>query len=933
MPYRYEDLDEKRFQKLCQALLAQVFPNLQCLPVSQRDGGRDAVTRTPGEPRERLVFQVKWTPDPRIHGDPVEWIHKTIRAEASNIRRLAREGAKSYLLITNIPTTAYPESGRLDRLDKKLDELTKEYDIPMSCWWRDDLDTRMDLAPDELKWTYSEALVGPDALKALIGGLARKHDTSRQDRLILDVTATQWLEDENVRFRQVGLDHPDLTELFVDIPAQESLLSGYVNNNYSRSKRKIQGAAKEFLSRREPRIVLLGAPGQGKSTLIQFLCQAYRALLLGKTEFLEKLPLELNPEQGRIAFRVDLRDYALWLEGYDPFTDEPMPKRRPRGAQDSVEVFLAHMVRVKSGGSKATAEDIKDIFDRYPCFLAFDGLDEVANERTRTKVVQQIEKALTRLERLKAKPVSIVTARPSFMKLAEPDRVRFAYYELLPLDEPLRIEYLRKWARSQGLTGRERHDLERIFRERSGVPHVRELATNPMQLAILLYLIYRRAESVPTLRTKLYEDYMTLFLDREATKDSAVATHRPLLEEITGYLGWHLQAVAESGNSNGRVSMSQLKKVMRHYLADNEKEPTLVDVLFTAATTRVWAITSRVQGTFEFDVQPIREFFAARYLALTSPPGGRSGRPDKFQRFMELAARPYWFNTARFMAGFFTSGELGTLADELDVLLDRPDKRFWSRRVVRTLIDDGIFDERPRALKKAVERAHDSLGARLLLHDLVETQTEEPLREERGGTTLIGLLKGRLAEAPTKPISLELGRLLAKHAKPRSLVDWWAGVLADLENREIKHWLTIGAALNVLSALNQDQIEQLGAGDEEAIALLLAGGATPARGSNIELSMLAGVLSGRNTEIGVSGTSLPADIARVLHPVRFLVKNTGSRFIPESDLLTIDQFSISTSPIESSTARIRKAAPEWRSVLGAIRESAGQKVQLLHGVT
>ena len=225
---------------------------------------------------------------------------------------------------------------------------------------------------------------------------------------------------------------------------------------------------------------------------------------------------------------------------------------------------------------------------------------------------------------------------------------------------------------------------------------MRELATNPMQLTILLFLVHQRAESVPRDRTRLYQDYMSRFLDRES-KDERVLQHRPLLESVTSYLGWHLQSVAETAGGTGRVSLAELKKLMRHYLADNAQDTTLVDVLFTAATTRVWVITSRVQGTFEFDVQPVREFFAAQYLADTAPPGGRDLRPDKFARFIELAIRPYWFNAARFMAGFFTSGELGTLVNELEQITERPDQAFWSRRLIRTLIDDGVFDERPGA--------------------------------------------------------------------------------------------------------------------------------------------------------------------------------------------------------------------------------------------
>ena len=43
MNFYYEVLDEKQFQKLSQALIAAQFPNAQCFPVGQPDGGGDAL--------------------------------------------------------------------------------------------------------------------------------------------------------------------------------------------------------------------------------------------------------------------------------------------------------------------------------------------------------------------------------------------------------------------------------------------------------------------------------------------------------------------------------------------------------------------------------------------------------------------------------------------------------------------------------------------------------------------------------------------------------------------------------------------------------------------------------------------------------------------------------------------------------------------------
>jgi hypothetical protein len=282
-----------------------------------------------------------------------------------------------------------------------------------------------------------------------------------------------------------------------------------------------------------------------------------------------------------------------------------------------------------------------------------------------------------------------------------------------------------------------------------------------MQLTILLYLLYQRAESVPSDRTGLYREYMAHYLDREAAKDADVQQYRASLEQVTSYLGWHLQAAAETDGNNGRVSLGELKKLMQGYLSENGLDQPLVDRLFTAATTRVWVITSRIQGLFEFDVQPVREYFAAHYLATNAQPGGRGSRPDKFRIFSELVVRAYWQNVARFMAGFFTSGELGTLVDELIAITERPECSVWSRRLIRMLIDDGAFDQRPRALKRATAAAYDALGIRIAIHELRREQLR-PLSRDRGGSDLVELLKTQLRGQPASPQSFARARLLER---------------------------------------------------------------------------------------------------------------------------------------------------------------------------
>ena len=61
------------------------------------------------------------------------------------------------------------------------------------------------------------------------------------------------------------------------------------------------------------RLVIEGAPGQGKSTITQYVCQVHRMKLLELDEELQSVPQPHRDAPVRLPLRVDLRDFASWL--------------------------------------------------------------------------------------------------------------------------------------------------------------------------------------------------------------------------------------------------------------------------------------------------------------------------------------------------------------------------------------------------------------------------------------------------------------------------------------------------------------------------------------------------------------------------------------------------------------------------------------------
>jgi hypothetical protein len=351
----------------------------------------------------------------------------------------------------------------------------------------------------------------------------------------------------------------------------------------------------------------------------------------------------------------------------------------------------------------------------------------------------------------------VVTTRPNASGLPEPSHTDFQLLELVKLSRKLRTEYLRKWADVNNVRGSNRRALEKTFKERSAEPHIALLSQNPMQLTILLYLIHKRGDSVPNARTPLYTSYVETLLDREGEKSREVVEHRADLEEVTSYLGWHLQANAEGADATSRLAVKELKRLILDYLFDVDKQTSLVDDLFTTVTDRVWALTSKVEGTFEFDVQPIREYFAARFLYAFA--GADNPDFDSADLLRELVRRPYWFNVCRFYVGFAKANELAGLVMGLATEFADIKNVAQVRTTTWALLSDGSFAGRSRPQQAAAELLVDDLSLSLLLSEVVDENAPKPAVNQAGGA-LIALLRQALDDDPLAPLSDVRARFL-----------------------------------------------------------------------------------------------------------------------------------------------------------------------------
>ncbi|MCL6736896.1 NACHT domain-containing protein [Streptomyces neyagawaensis] len=850
--YPYEQLDGRRFQLLAQGLITAEHPNVQCFNLSGPDGGRDAVGMSLQSAKASFqdthVFQVKFR-EQNPHGIPTtddlfKWVITNLKAELPKVKRLARRGAELFTFITNVSATGHPDSGLRDRV---RDWTTENLPLPTSIWWREDIDARLSRHADlvfkfslfrgiDSVRAYFQSLTSTASTPSILSGVSAHPSNPGMSTMLLYLSK-QYEEEESFRFKQVEPDPISVLDHFVDTPVivtQRNFEFGYLHSLLTSVDPEIEifdedhddagysvKAARLVMNEKFVegfrRVVLEGAPGQGKTTLVQYIGQVHRARILNRNNDLQRVPTELTSAPLRLPIRIELRHLGVWLQGESPWpSPSGVPTTQP--LHPSIPSFLSAHAAYATAGLELTANDVIAIMTKTPSLLMLDGLDEVPDAEVRSQVVEVAENFIKDLRAFGADIQVIVTSRPSSStKSAVFSRQGFKYLKLANLAEEEIWEYAEDWIKRKKISAIEAVTFRKVLSGSLQKSHVAALARNPMQLAILLWLVHVKDWSLPDKRTALYDQYMSTFLDREATKDPVVRENRPILLELHGYIAWELHARSEDAKAagSGAISKSDLKELMRSYLESQEEEDpdALIDVLFRGVQ-RVFALTERIQGSFEFDIQSMREYFAGTYLYKTAPHYSNAfdvagSRPDRLEA---LIRNPYWLNVVRFFCGWYDKGELADLSRRLIDLCESASYRLLPhpRELVSSLLGDHVTHVSKRDTRLLAEQLTDPLSLRSVGKVLSGETVSTPIPPNEFIMPAMAAEAMRIfPHVQTDEVSYELAAILRSQISPSDRYLWWREHRPDPGSERFSAWLRSGSIAQAYCAAPIEAVPEL----------------------------------------------------------------------------------------------------------------------------
>ncbi len=724
--YPLTQLGTAEFEHMSQSLLAAlVGPSNVKVYGAGRDGGRELTTATAFELEEGLqwsgytVAQAKFRARPGTTDANAAWLRSQIRAELqdwTDPKKNRHPKPDNLLFISNVPLSAVPGYG-LDAVEDVFGEFAADLPLKAHAVWHYDHVCRLLDSQPGVRAAYAGLLTSGDVLTELrrtllgeavdLGEVLHRHAAK-------ELVAEQWVRlgesgsrtNEKLQIGQVGVDLRALPAAADDAASNPRPID-VLEHMITIGDGVLRGSIHEGP---EPHRVLVGGPGQGKTTVGQLLCQIYRANLIGDLDSIGPQAAAVvttlrqhlaasglpTPVNKRWPIRLDLSGYADVLGG-TPTT--------------SVLRYIASQISDR-GAETITAGQLKTWLGSWPWLLVLDGFDEVVAPQVREAMIDRIAEFFIDAASVDADLMVIATTRPQgYSAEFSPDQ--YQHLQLMPLTSEQAEAFARRLADVRLADDPDAHAniLARIS-EAAKDPLTARLMVTPLQVTIMSLLLEGRAR-VPQDRYTLFADYYRTIYSREVTKETPTARlldqHRRTVDQLHEQVGLLLQIQAEtSGKADAVLPRSEVQTLARQIL-DKEDHPAdeaqrLAGQIAAAATTRLVLLVAKHTDDVGFEVRSLQELMAAR--ALTTGPDEQI-----MARLRAIALSAHWRNTFLLAAGRLATDREYLVDPILGLLEDLDTSNYLAMYLhpaaglALDLLDDRFAAPSPRVEMKLVRKA------------------------------------------------------------------------------------------------------------------------------------------------------------------------------------------------------------------------------------
>ncbi|HBL11067.1 MAG TPA: hypothetical protein DD379_06610 [Cyanobacteria bacterium UBA11162] len=662
--YNLTGLSTRSFEQLIQAIALKVVSSGVIVYGDGPDGGREATFEGETSYPEAanswngyIVIQAKFRQRPQENTEKDgEWALEQLKSEleAFSDSKKTRRKPDYYIFATNVVLTPVQDKGSKDKAYNLIQQFSekvplKDYDI----WDYDKIRSFLD-SLEEIRKAYAAWITPGDVLSEVIASI--KPSRPDFEQVISNFLQKELVADQYANLEQAGHaneKHIPLAYVFTDLPfsnrrvtepvekaailgEDDELSSGIVARLIETSRQKFdpesvsllttrQGIADSLVLKPQPgRLVVIGGPGQGKTTVSQFLCQLFRAAILtARTKLLETgVKQALNqfesqcstegielPTARRFPIRIVLSDFATALA------------TRKSDHINSLLAYITDRIR-KRTSREVSIDDLRQWLQQYPWLIILDGLDEVPASSNRDEVLTAVQDFWIDAADSNADIMVVATTRPQgYNQDFSPELYRHVW--LAPLSPVRALYYARRLTEVRYTDEPERQEkiLTRLERAAENEATTR-LMRSPLQVTIMTVLVDRVGQP-PQERWNLFKDYYKVIYEREVERNilasQILREYKVDVDIIHKRVGLLLQIESErSGRTDARLSSERFAEIVEDRLAEEEHEKeernALKKQIIEAAANRLVFLVGLELDEVGFEIRSLQEFMASEAL-------------------------------------------------------------------------------------------------------------------------------------------------------------------------------------------------------------------------------------------------------------------------------------------------------------------------------
>jgi len=387
--------------------------------------------------------------------------------------------------------------------------------------------------------------------------------------------------------------------------------------------------------RRHRRLVIVGDPGCGKTTLLAYLALTY-ARSARDADDLVNVRLGLS-EAKHLPILLPLR----FLGGH-------LREKHPNPAADGPTLLLDFLHTYYQNQSIALPEGFfAQPLERGQAVVLLDGMDEVADRDLRARVARLLEKFVVRFPDNRFVVTSRKVGYEGTARLGE----GFGLAEVREFTTPEVRQFLRDWTRvlEATLAGEVTSELLRLADSQANAliaaiernPRIAELAVNPLLLTVIA-LVHRQRAKLPNRRSELYAEAVDVLLGNwDEAKDGIHPTlevagkpldaidRRTILEPVAYWMHDNRQREIDRQELWPLLQPSFAKLTGNDPTATKRAVQTFLDLI----DERSGLFVARGLGVYGFAHLTFQEYLAARSLA---------DRPDAEALVQQHLGDPWW---------------------------------------------------------------------------------------------------------------------------------------------------------------------------------------------------------------------------------------------------------------------------------------------------